>query len=146
MNDNKKRYISRINEGVIKIKNAHNEERSTQTVLKSLDCKVSCPVLKEVGVKAECYRVSFSEQESTSTSRSSRSLRKCNEIVKRLCDKSDTEDEIFDSNRTGSSTKTHKGEDNMKKRETINSVVHIEGPDIECNISQYKINFSHSKK
>lgn len=148
LNHNKTKYISRVKKGVIENRNAQIEERSTQTVLKSLDCKVSCPILKEVGVKTDCYRVSFSEQESTSTSRSSESVvRKCDEIVKRMYDKSDTEDEIFDSNRTVSSTsRTPKGDNNVKKRETIKNVVHIEGPDIECNISQYKINISHSKK
>lgn len=111
-----------------------NKERSTQTLLKAMDCKITCPVLREVGVKTDCYKLTFSsyESESSSTSKSSGSMaRRCDEIVKRVCAKSDTEEDVLDTDRTRDSKNETKS-----KFATIKSVLHLEGPDIECNLSQ----------
>lgn len=127
--------------------NIDNEEKSTQTLLKAIDCENSCPILKEVGVKTDCLKVNFSsfKEENVCTSKSS-VVRKCDDIMKILCAKTDAESEIPNSNRSGSSTSDVSKDNKNVKCGTIKSLFCVEGPDIECNISQYKIIHSYTPK
>lgn len=98
-------------------KNIENEEKCTQTLLEAAECRLSCPVLKEVGVKTDCYRVILNslDKDSTTSGSTNSVINNCGEIVRRLCAKSDTEDEILDNTRTGSSrSKTSKGSKSLE--------------------------------
>lgn len=121
---------------VVENKNSENKETSTQTLLKAMDCTIICPVLKTVGVKTDYFKLSLNsyESESSSSKSSGSVVRRSNEIVKRICMTSDTEDDV-DSDRTAGLRLSK--DDKNSKSGTIKSVFRLEGPAIECNVSQY---------